>query len=524
MRKPMCVATLISLLLACAEPATAPFALPTTLGLPPALPGFPAEKHTGFFVATDGSAYSDGSEEHPWSLSTALAQPGIVKPGDTIWVHGGRYTGEFSSALSGTPDAPIVARAFPGERVVIDGRLNIDGHHAVYWGFEVMNSDPARETAIVGSDPTDLPRIRAAIFVGGPFNKVINFVVHDLSNGIFAGSPAEGLELYGSVFYNNGWAAPDRGHGHNVYLQNTGATKVVEDNVLFGSFSSGLQIYGTDAASLQNFLIEGNTIFNSGDPVADRFGHTFNIEQWGGAPGTMANTVYKKNSVYHRDGRETAARFNAPGEAAGANLEFSGNIVQGETSFNEMKHYVVQGNKFTSGRQQLAGQSVLVALRLPSGDDFSAHIWEGNRYAVPPVSTQDPFHVYDGTMTGYLFPTWRSATSYDQSGVFVDGSFSTPDVIVRPNRYEPGRAFITCWNWGRAGSLSVDLSPVLKPGDTFVIHHVFDLYGVPVLSGLYRGGTVSLPQPRLTPPTPIGYYSPPPMPTNEFNVFLVEKR
>ncbi|HEY8833259.1 MAG TPA: hypothetical protein VIM21_12220 [Gemmatimonadaceae bacterium] len=516
MRKSMFFVTLVCILAGCSAD--------NTIAPEKTSESFAVAVHAGYVVTVDGSQYGDGSVEHPWALETALAQPGILKPGDTVWVHGGVYKGEFNSALTGTAETPVVLRAFPGEHVVIDGRLNVNGSYAYYWGFEVMSSDAHRQTAMPGSDPTDLPRIRAAVFVGGPFNKLINLVVHDLSNGLFSGASAEGLEVYGSLFYNNGWAGPDRGHGHNVYLQNEGATKNIIDNVLFGSFSSGLQIYGSDAASLKNFLIEGNTIFNSGDPVAATFGHTFNIEHWGGAAGTLGNSIYRNNSIYHRDGRETAARFNAPGEAPGGDLEFSDNIVQGETSFNEMKRYVVTGNTFTSGRQRLGGQSVLIGLRLPPDGSLSSNRWDGNRYAVPPQGTQDPFHIKADEMTGYYFPAWRAATGYDATGAFVLGWFDKPDVVVRNNRYESGRAFVTCWNWTGAATVSVDLSRTLKPGDKFQIHNVFNVLGAPVVTGVYTGKAVSIPQQALTPPAPIGYPAPPAMPDNTFNVFLVERR
>ncbi len=193
-------------------------------------------------------------------------------------------------------------------------------------------------------------------------------------------------------------------------------------------------------------------------------------------------------------------------------------------SFNEMKHYIVTGNTFTSGRQKLGGQSVLVGLRLPPDGSFSANKWDGNKYAVPPLGTQDPFHVNDGTVTGYYFPAWRSATGYDPSGTFVTGWFAKPTIVVRNNRYEAGRAFVTCWNWTGASTLSVDLSATLKPGDHFQIHNVFDVTGASVVSGVYSGKLISITQRALTPPAPIGYAAPAPMPDNRFNVFLVEKR
>jgi len=127
-------------------------------------------------------------------------------------------------------------------------------------------------------------------------------------------------------------------------------------------------------------------------------------------------------------------------------------------------------------------------------------------------------------VTGYYFPAWRAATGYDPAGTFVTGWFDKPDVVVRNNRYEVGRAFVTCWNWNGAPAVNVDLSTTLKPGDHFQIHNVFNVLGPAVVSGVYSGKVVSIPQRALTPPAPIGYPAPAAMPDNTFSVFLVEKR
>lgn len=465
---------------------------------------------SGFFVSVDGNQTSDGSASNPWSLATALAQPGIVQPGDTIWVHGGTYKGPFDSKLTGTATAPIVLRQYGGERVVIDGRLDITGQHAYYWGFEVTYSDLQRVSTIAGSLPADLPRSRVIISVSGPFNKLINLVVHDLGGGLFAGRTAEGLEIYGSMFYNNGWIGPDRPHGHNMYLQNQNAKKIVADNILFDSFGMGLHIYGSDIAYLLNFDIDGNTIFNSGDPA----GGTYNVLQYGGG-GNLGGTVYRNNSIYHRDGRKESIFFSYPGSVPGQDIEFSNNIVQGQSWFFDMKKYIVRGNKFTS-------PSTLVGLQMIPGAAYTSNTWTSNKYAAP--VTGSPFQLRLPATSGYNFTGWQLATSYDAGSSFQAGQFAGADIVVRPNRYEPGRAFVTCWNWDGASALNVDLSNVLKPGDNFEIHHVFDIFGTPVLKGAYSGGSVSIPQATLSPPIPVGYTASPAMPDNRFNVFLVRKR
>jgi hypothetical protein len=512
MRKSMLLPAIFAVLVSCSsDQATAPPIVDNT-------------PHVGYFVTVNGSQTGDGSAANPWDLATAVAQPGIVHPGDTIWVHGGTYTGEVFSNLTGTPTAPIILRAFPGERAIIDGRLNVNGSYAYYWGLEVTFSDPNRVTVNPGSDPSGLPRERVTVFVTGPFNKIINMIVHDLGDGLFAGVTAEGTEIYGSLFYNNGWIAPDRGHGHNVYLQNQNATKVVADNVIFNSFNSGLHIYGSDATYIQNFDIHDNTIFDSGDPAASTFGPIFDIQQWGGAAGSFRNSVYRQNNLYHRDGRDIVAQFNAAGSLPGEDLEFSGNTVHGEVSFNEMKRYIITGNKITSGVNPLGGQNALLGLRLPAGVSYTAYSWNNNQYAAPPLSTQDPFYAFNGTGATYKFAAWQSATGFDGTSTYTNGQFTTPDIIVRANKYEAGRGFVTCWNWSGAAQLDVDLSTILKPGDQFEIRHVFNLFDAPLVSGTYNGGSVSIPQPTLTPPAPIGYAQPPQMPDNTFNVFIVQKR
>lgn len=74
-----------------------------------------------FFVAPDGSAKGEGSEESPWDLATALMHPAAAQPGDTIWLRGGTYVVEDpTTKLRGTEAAPIRVRQFPGERAMID--------------------------------------------------------------------------------------------------------------------------------------------------------------------------------------------------------------------------------------------------------------------------------------------------------------------------------------------------------------------------------------------------------------------
>lgn len=82
----------------------------------------PSGSRTGYYAAPGGSSGGDGSLSRPWNLSTALAGAGgTVQPGDTIWLRGGTYRGNYISTVRGSAAAPVVVRQFPGERAIIDG-------------------------------------------------------------------------------------------------------------------------------------------------------------------------------------------------------------------------------------------------------------------------------------------------------------------------------------------------------------------------------------------------------------------
>ena len=97
-------------------------------------------------------------------------------------------------------------------------------------------------------------------------------------------------------------------------------------------------------------------------------------------------------------------------------------------------------------------------------------------------------------------------------------------MFVRPNKYERGRAHVVVYNWTRQASVTVDLSGVLTAGDRFEIHNVQRLYGSPVVSGTYAGGTVQIPMDGVSPPPRIGRTTPtPPVTGPHFDTFVVTR-
>ena len=61
-------------------------------------------------------------------------------------------------------------------------------------------------------------------------------------------------------------------------------------------------------------------------------------------------------------------------------------------------------------------------------------------------------------------------------------------VFVRPNRCEPGRAHVAIYNWDSRAEVSVDLVDAsLVKGERYVIQDVQNLFGRPVVEGIFDG-------------------------------------
>lgn len=413
------------------------------------------------YVAPNGVAGRDGSLANPIDLASALSAGGPARPGDTIWLRGGTYSGAFTSTLNGTASAPITVRQYPGERATLDNgatptlpTLVVNGSWTTFWGFEIMNSNPTRFIDVSGRG--------TGLDVYGPNTKFINLVIHDAQNGVGLWSSAVNAELYGSLIYNNGIEWTDRGHGHSIYTQNASGTKRLEDNIMFNGFSFGIHAY-TQGGAIDNFVMDGNVSFNHGNLSSG--GRKSNLLLGGGQ--VARNPIITNNHLY-----------NSPATGGrGADLGYGTACASGR----------VQNNVFVSD----------TALMF----NCSATTLSGN-------------HIYGG----YNFPagTYSSNTYYSARPA---GSW----VTVRPNRYEPGRGHIVIYNWARAGQVAVNLAQAgLAPGDGYEIKDAQNFYGPPVVNGVYNGGTVNVPMTSNVVALPIGNAHVTPQHTGlDFGVFVV---
>ncbi len=437
-----------------------------------------------FHVSPSGTPAGDGSARRPWNLATAFASPPTVRPGDVIWLHGGTYRGRFQSVLRGTAQAPIVVRGFPGERATLDGGsgpmatiLYVGGGFTWYQGFEITDSDPKRASTESGSEPADVRRSSCiGVTQDGPHEgiRLINLLLHDGANGIGAFKDARNLEIYGNLVYNNGWDGPDRGHGHGIYAQNETGTMRIEDNVVFDQFGAGIHVYGSEAATLDNFWIVGNVVFGNGVP--SRHGFSRNLLLGGGR---VARNARVESNIFYlppSGGRETGG---------GANLGYHAGL----------EGAVVRDNWFANG-----DGGISLYLVRAHGVEMT-----GNRF-VQPVSG----------FAETAFPRNR----YYREKERPTGTY----LVVRPNRYEKGRGHVVVLNWDHKPSVDAKLGSLLLPGTPFEVRNAQDFFGKPVASGVFDGSPVRLPMTGLAAVPPIGSTRAVASTGPEFAVFVVLPR
>jgi len=149
------------------------------------------------------------------------------------------------------------------------------------------------------------------------------------------------------------------------------------------------------------------------------------------------------------------------------------------------------------------------------GASASTQRWSGDMHYHDP-STQD----WQVAGSSYTFPNWLAKVgATDQASATMP---STPRVFVRPNRYEAGRGVIVIYNWTQQGSVPVDLTGVVAVGNRYEVRNVQDIFGAPVVSGTYGGGSIDVPMNGVTPPQPIGGSFKPLIKTGpNFDAFIV---
>jgi len=428
-----------------------------------------------FYAAPNGTASGNGSISSPWDLQTALNHPATVRPGDTIWMRGGKYVGVFNSRLVGTAAAPIIVRQYPGERATISDPVTANHLAALtlgsssytwYWGFEVTSAPKQRVSTTAGNrnsagfpTPSGVDTQNSGTGV-----RLINLQIHDvLLEGIGSWLGSTDIDIYGCLVFYNGWIGPIQGYEHGIYTQNDGGYKKIRDCFIYYNAESGLQAYGS-AGPVNNYTVTGNCAFNNGALHSSwRGGRNFLV---GGA--TQAQNPVVTDNCMFRDpntGGGTSDFYIGYGGGA-KNALIRSNQVVCNALFSTLTSSTVDYNKFYGS---------VVGL--------STSTYPNNTYLSRPTT---------GTM-----------------------------VVVRPNEYEAGRANVMIYNWALQNTVSVDVSKVLSPGDTYELRNTMDYYG-DIVTGTYSGSPISVAMTGRKVAAPV-LLNAPPSPFPAFGAFVLMK-
>ncbi|MFN7920366.1 MAG: malectin domain-containing carbohydrate-binding protein [Bryobacteraceae bacterium] len=456
-----------------------------------------------WYVAPNGSSAGDGSISKPWDIVTAFNAPSVVKPGDTVWLRGGTHgNGNYINAmLSGTAAQPVTIRQYPGERAILNGGMGVYGTYGIYWGFEIAQLNPWDRW-------NNAPPQGINSFAVG--NKFINMIIHDTALGVALWRSAPDNEAYGNIIYHNGYQGSDRGHGHGIYTQNLEGKKVIHDNIIFNQFGFGLHAYGSDAAFVQNYDVQGNISFNNGS-ISVNANAGDNILFAVGS--SMANIKVDNNYTYYpTDKNQGQDRLSWPGGGPHQDVAARGNYFIGGYAAIEVCNWqtIDFRNNVAFSKAGVAGW-----LCTDQGQSPGTYNWNNNTYY-----GVDNFRWGNTNMN---FASWKSSTHMDANSVLTPGRPTGVWKFVRPNKYEAGRGHIVIYNWDLASTVAVDLSSVLAAGTAFEIRNVQDYFKGPIVSGTYNGGTVSIPMTGLTVAQPYGSNVPTAaVPTGpEFATFVV---
>jgi hypothetical protein len=457
-----------------------------------------------YFVAPDGSANGDGSRERPWDLATALSAPKTVRPGDTIWLRAGRY-GEggtravLRSRLLGNPGAPIVVRAWPGERVILDAWLQVgccesdpkpaEGGWVWFRDLEFAGFQPDRTSGKAGPPDYSAMANHGGADTWAPGTRFINCIVHDTSGGLSLWQESTDAEAYGNLIYFIGGQGPDRGHGHGLYVQNDGGVKHLTDNIVFDNFGNGFHCYASGNSAVRNLVVEGNVVFNNGG-IANSSSASDNL-LFAGGRGGVDGLQLVGNFTYFSRGINGYNEIGYPWSMSNGSAVIADNYFVG--GFDPLDLWRWRGLDI---RHNLFMSPERPALSLKPASDSRDYRAERNVYYGSGAFTMDG--------GGKDWSHWREASGLDADSRYGGARPSGVSVTVRPNRYERGRANIVIYNWDQAPSVRVDVGSILDTGARFAVYDAENFFGAPVLNGIYRGAPLEIPLTKLTAAQPNG--------------------
>lgn len=408
---------------------------------------------------TSGSALDSATG---WTLAHAASSGNTtLQPGDTVYLHAGNYQGGIEFLKNGTPSAPIIYRNWNNQRATLygvpvagisDEVIWAKGDHNWFWGLELWVPDSTGGPWQSGG----------LITVVADSVRVINCIMHNaLDVGLRDQSGPSGTEVTGNIIYYCGrQSLRDNQGGYAFYVQQNAAApkKTYRENIYWGQWGSGGQVYGTDVVNLKNITYTGNVSFNNGNLR----GHEVDFT---GAEKFMPQMIFGN----------TEATGNIQNDTLMYNMSFCSTT---PTTY----HY------FNVGYHGGASSGIRLDSNIIVGDDISLYLEAGTT----------GFSMVGNTIVGNYNPGSMSATFPTNRYLADRASGWTDTVVVRRNPYESKRANITVYNMDGSATVSIDPSSILSSGDTYRIVSATNYYGTALASGTWTSGNITITMADIT--------------------------
>jgi hypothetical protein len=489
--------------------------------------------HTWFATTTGSIANTGVDNTHGWDIRSALAGPPELEPGDTIKLKDSSTFDATASTINVslvcTALNPCVVRpetlsSFP-PAAKIDGTgltpangivtLLPSSRYVAFQGIEVYAANSSRISAQSGSNPTDIP-IASGIVNLGNNNAIINNYVHDVNgNGMTDESTPQNSRVEGNIFRNNGWQGPDRGHGHQMYIQSlAGQSKVIKNN--YGDNSFGYCVHAfTTVGSLYNLTISGNICNESGRPsqVYGGAGAGLSPNVYVGPAAPANNILVTGNHGYFRS--TSGANFLLGGSTQSVrniDLTLTNNIIVGgqdALSLSNWEAVTMTGNKIYSTGEAFGGvfTTWYRVASVPTSANWTVNT---NSYYNQTSLSGGLRFGFKTTNSALNYSTYKTDTGFDATGSSETIGLMPDQVTVTPNTDVSGRAIITVENLSGASSKSVNLSSIgIVSGQGFKIYNLQNPTGAAIVDSTYAGVNITLPLTDTTfvPPTGFTPYS-----------------
>lgn len=399
----------------------------------------------------------------------------------------GIYEGDFTFVHSGANGSEITITFEPG--AAIKGNLTIDSacQYVKVRDLVAYTEPETRWTEVTGSAPPFAGKNGLTMF--GVNCKAIHPFVHDvMASAIGFWQSASLSSLYGAWIINNGWGAPDRGHGHAVYQQ--GTNKTTRNCMIAQGYGGGIRSYTSDQAltgieisqciTINDVILHGGGSSSSGVKIRDNVTWNQYLE--------IGETSQNNNDVLI-DGNYTVSKAGNHGMV-----------------LRYWKNPTITNNTFVIRKDPAIGVAAIFQVMLhDSGESFTC---DNNTYYIENPNTQTRFVTITsgGTQTAYTQAQWQ-ALGRDVNSTFIHGLPNRNHAIINHSEYDNDRAHVAIFNWQRLDSVRVDFTDGnFTTGKTYRAYHAMnpDEYH----EFVYDGGAVSVPMTGWSRAIPTGASEP----------------